>query len=470
MARRASTGTLTPVFRTVGEPIDKIPGARRGERDLEQVRRDLEGVSLEAQVASLSEELERERASKRAGSAADAGTSHALPAWMEAEQGETKTLLGLGSAGVDYIAMVDQYPNPDEKVRVSRAVQVGGGNIANTLTACSRLGMRCRLLTKIGRDPAGSAVLAELRGDGVETSLVMASSGTSTAFTYVIVDKATSTRTCIHTPQQEELEADEVRPMHLEGIHHVHLDSRHTAAALALACLAVARGIPVSIDAEKNRPPHFEALVRLCDVVFTNERFPALFVGPGGLGEEDRRAEHADGDEHVRQEEDVVLPLFSLAGMRAGMIITSLGSRGCVLVRRTRPASPSSTSTCNAVLSSTCTPGDTDARRQLQHVAALCAHLGLLSVQTRQRHRGGDEFEVMHCPAWPLQSDELVDTTGAGDGFIGGFLFAHLHGMASAQCLQVGTLCAASKIKKPGARAGLPTLPQMLQMLQAAAK
>lgn len=38
----------------------------------------------------------------------------------------------------------------------------------------------------------------------------------------------------------------------------------------------------------------------------------------------------------------------------------------------------------------------------------------------------GQTYKVLRCSAWPLQRDEVIDTTGAGDAFIGGFLMAFL--------------------------------------------
>lgn len=136
---------------------------------------------------------------------------------------------------VDYVAIVDAFPKPDEKVR-GRSLQVivdgghdyccecrsivffpisfsqpliifsffnllqvfGGGNAANALTCASRLGLTPKLITKVssticqfnktfgfyewllyslpppqvGDDSLGQKALAELQADGVDTSLV----------------------------------------------------------------------------------------------------------------------------------------------------------------------------------------------------------------------------------------------------------------------------------------------------------
>lgn len=39
-----------------------------------------------------------------------------------------------------------------------------------------------------------------------------------------------------------------------------------------------------------------------------------------------------------------------------------------------------------------------------------------------------EEYSVLRCTAWPSEEVKVVDSTGAGDAFIGGFIAALLHG------------------------------------------
>ena len=47
---------------------------------------------------------------------------------------------------------------------------------------------------------------------------------------------------------------------------------------------------------------------------------------------------------------------------------------------------------------------------------------------------------------------QVVDTTGAGDLFAAGFLFGHVRGRPVADCLRMGSICAAEIISHFGAR------------------
>ncbi|MBI2844518.1 MAG: hypothetical protein HYX78_14075 [Armatimonadetes bacterium] len=61
---------------------------------------------------------------------------------------------------------------------------------------------------------------------------------------------------------------------------------------------------------------------------------------------------------------------------------------------------------------------------------------------------------------------DVVDTTGAGDSFHGAFAYALAAGFDTAESAEFAGAVAAIKCTKPGGRAGLPTLPQVLSFLQ----
>jgi sugar/nucleoside kinase (ribokinase family) len=58
--------------------------------------------------------------------------------------------------------------------------------------------------------------------------------------------------------------------------------------------------------------------------------------------------------------------------------------------------------------------------------------------------------ELAEVPAEPV--DQVIDTTGAGDLFAAGFLFGHVRGRPVAECLRIGSICAAEIISHFGAR------------------
>jgi sugar/nucleoside kinase (ribokinase family) len=99
-------------------------------------------------------------------------------------------VVGVGGVGIDYLASVLKFPIPDQKYRTERLEVQGGGNCGNALTGVSRLGIRTRVLSTIGKDALGDSVLEEFRQDEVDTEFLIRQDTASTPFTYIIVDES----------------------------------------------------------------------------------------------------------------------------------------------------------------------------------------------------------------------------------------------------------------------------------------
>ena len=72
------------------------------------------------------------------------------------------------------------------------------------MTAASRLGADCYLVTKLGDDGIGDQIASELKGDGVSLQFVLRAKESVSDFTYLIIDKSgaipASAKAChIHT-------------------------------------------------------------------------------------------------------------------------------------------------------------------------------------------------------------------------------------------------------------------------------
>jgi len=298
-------------------------------------------------------------------------------------------VVGLGSCGVDFLAQVSEYPSPDDKIRTTDFQVFGGGNAANTLCALGKLGVRPRLITKIGTDSNGDLIVNEAENSNVDCTFVLRSSETPSPFTYVIVDQQTSTRTCIHTPATEELTPQEMHEGMLEGCGWLHLDGRHTEAAITLAQMANEKGIPVSLDAEKDRP-FLDELITKADYLFTNSKYPFIY------------AEKHQGQEQKSTEDAMRTVLESLPRLKA--VVTTMGAEGSVAVMRE------------------------------------------------------DTQNALRCPAWPIDSKTIADSTGAGDAFIAGCLHCLSRQKDLQDAMSLGSFVAARKLLKLGARAGVPSL------------
>lgn len=413
-------------------------------------------------------------------------------------------VVGCGSCGVDYLASVAAYPRPDEKLRTEQLEVQGGGNCANALTAAARLGLSPTLVTKIGGDGLGDGIISELRRDGIDTAHVLRAEGHPSPFTYIIVDRTGGTRTCIHTPGAP-MAPEELGPQRtsevLQGAALVYFDGRLTEAAVLLARAARERGIPVLVEAERLRPG-LEVLLAEADYVVTSAHFPQDWTGEAGLA-------------------DAVLATFERLPA-ARWVITTLGTRGAMLLereRRDQGQGQQEASTLEAIIERlqqqlaaaaggegngdgvSCvsssgvrisagrvasTPaavglsysGSRDpaqvarqAQAAAERAAALNADAGRASSYSGARSgagaaavagpQDGVSARVTVASIAGMPKDAVVDTTGAGDSFIGSVLYGICTGMALPDTMRLAAVVAACKCTALGARPGLPTRQQL---------
>jgi ribokinase len=71
--------------------------------------------------------------------------------------------------------------------------------------------------------------------------------------------------------------------------------------------------------------------------------------------------------------------------------------------------------------------------------------------------------EIISCPAFPVN---VVDTTGAGDAFHAGYLYGLIHKLPLEDTVRFASAAAALACRKVGARAGLPTLSEVQNLLE----
>jgi sugar/nucleoside kinase (ribokinase family) len=358
---------------------------------------------------------------------------------------------------VDLLAAVDAYPQPDEKIRTRSLSVTGGGNTANQLVAAARLGpwLRPRLWSKLGDDAYGKDIFAGLAAEAVDCAEVVVQAGSASPFTYILVDLANHTRTCIHTPgpvtRPEELLGSAVDRL-LDGAALCCFDGRLADAALVLADAAQKKGIPILVEAEKPRDG-LDALLERATSVCTSASFPTAWTAQAELT-------HA------------LLAMWERLP-RAQVIVTTLGSEGSVALQR-----------CPAP------PGGDISGAHIVDAAALATALRDLRAATA----GGPPVppagsppvprtcvsspvwrigptswgRVLFTPAAVVHPSDVVDTTGAGDAFIGSLAFGQIEGLPLERALALASWVAAHKCRLPGPRPGLPRREQVPpQLLQA---
>lgn len=393
-------------------------------------------------------------------------------------------ILVIGAATLDRLLYVENYPTADSKSACS-TFECGGGNAANTACALGRLlvaakvDMKINLLTKIATDGVGDFLINELESYNVDTSnpLLVRSIGRSSVCTIIVTKNYPYTRTCLFDAgtigtldRNDVISAGDFDEL-LRGVEHIHSDSRHTEAAALIIKAAKNLNVRISVDVERDRYTQaFDDIIDYADTVFTTEEAlmrPIL----------ERRIGH---DPFTICAEDVIevdefnfkcimicywlqsIKTTSNNGFTKEVIITR-GERGSVHVKIEAIES------INILKSS-----DMNVKRthsvKIESESPECIQISHLVMHRSKKSDSnfvGEEkvtYKLTYCGPPKVNKDDIVDTTGAGDSFIGGYIYS-----SSKLCqsgvgfnntlfrLKFASWVAGKKILGNGARTTLPT-------------
>ena len=103
-------------------------------------------------------------------------------------------------------------------------------------------------------------------------------------------------------------------------------------------------------------------------------------------------------------------------------------------------------------------------RQDVYENARLFADAGVRCVIITRGKKGCLMFkdgEYTEIPAYP--SEKTVDTTGAGDSFAAGFLYALSKGLSVKECAMFGNAAASCVVEGPGASYGIRSLENVIE-------
>jgi len=291
---------------------------------------------------------------------------------------------GIGQCSLDYLALVDSYPEVDTKKEVLEWEEQGGGPVATALISLARLGVQCRFHGIIGDDDAGKKIKRSLQGGHVNVRDLCRRDNASSQIAFIIIEKGSGKRTIFwKRPSGHELRPEELGSDFLRKSDFLLLDGLMKMSSLYAARKARDLHIPVMLDAGRLRKGILD-IAKICDYVVASEEF-AKDLGWNGNPEAFWK---------------------TVEKLKLKVITITLGGGGSVTFLKDR---------------------------------------------------------YSHVPAYKVH---VVDTTGAGDVFHGGYIFGILQGWDIMNTIRFASAFAALKCRKIGGRAGIADLDDVLRLLR----
>ena len=319
--------------------------------------------------------------------------------------------IGFGMNAVDYLSILDPYPNLDEKVEVIESSRQGGGPVPTAMVTLARLGLKVAYIGKIGDDPEGRFVKAELGKEGVNTDYVIMDKKSKTAKAFIWVDKNTGKRTvALDKTRSNHIEISELKFIDSITTKFLHIDARKPGVDIFLSKWAKKLGAKVSLDVGSLRP-EVELVFPFVNHLIVSKRFACSFT---------RLSDPFSACKKLMKE-----------GFE--IVVVTIGEDGCIC------GSPRGFTTSGSPRGFT------------------------TSGSPRGFTTSGEEDEIFHSPGFPVK---VVDTTGAGDVFHGAFIYGLLEKWDLKRTARFACATAAMKCRKLGGRAGLPNLAEVSNFMK----
>jgi ribokinase len=319
-----------------------------------------------------------------------------------------RTILTVGSLNMDQIAQVARLPIQGETLLGNGSLRlVPGGKGANQAVAMARLGAQVSLAGRIGQDAFGAQLLQALQTDGVQTTLLTVDEQEATGVALIFLLPQGDNAIVVVSGANGRVGEDEKQMQHiLATLPHVQALILQLEIPLETVVKLVAAahqiGIPVVLNLAPAHALPLETLRQL-HVLVLNE-VEASFLRDTLAG-----ASAVSPVPQTPQEASQLAVKLHERGIPR--VVITLGAQG-----------------------------------------ALLAH----------KDEAG-ESEVLRQEPPQMQ---VVDTTAAGDCFVGAFTVALLEGQPPAAALRFAVFASALKVTRPGAQSGLPYRAEVEHLLR----
>ncbi len=218
--------------------------------------------------------------------------------------------MGLGQCCIDYLGVVEQYPDVNAKEEVNNLTIQGGGPVATAMVTLSRLGASTSFIGKISDDYFGSLIKDGLTNESVNIDHLVVEKDKRSQFAFIVIEKGTGKRTVLWSGATvTPLRSEEINRGVISAAKVLLLDGLMKESSMIAAQYAREAGVKIVVDAGSMREGAL-ALINLSDYFIASEDFT-------------REYSRANDPKAIAME---------LLGLGAKTVIVTLGEKGSICV------------------------------------------------------------------------------------------------------------------------------------------
>jgi sulfofructose kinase len=193
-------------------------------------------------------------------------------------------ILCLGMSALDAIYRVPRIPSTGTKVLATAYTECGGGMAANASVAVARLGGEAHYWGRVGNDPLGERIVAELAAQGVITTRVRRIEGCISPSAAILVADDGERLVCAYNDPALDADPSWLPEASVGSFDAVLADVRWPAGAGVVLGLARAAGIPAILDADVGPIADILSLARQATHIAFSQAGLGLVTGIGTPG------------------------------------------------------------------------------------------------------------------------------------------------------------------------------------------
>jgi len=194
-------------------------------------------------------------------------------------------ILGIGTAAVDDLLLVEEFPRPESKVDILESTRQGGGQTATAMVAAARQGVKAAFCCHLGFDDLSLYTIRELEKEGVDCSPCVQSEEGNPFHSTIIVDQSQQTRTILHSGGNLCPPENVITAAMISQTRYLFIDDNSRGAGIKAARIARSLGIPVIADVEPDPPPEYMEMLPLIDHLVIGRELAAALSGKTSLSE-----------------------------------------------------------------------------------------------------------------------------------------------------------------------------------------